>query len=84
MLGVRKRGKTGECAKLREKKKWWVFSSDSLFPARKWKVVTQGGARGIDHPMQKKTQVTDIIKPSSVSVGSLIPQQLNLDSPHPW
>ena len=38
------------------------FSSASLFPARKWEAVTQGGTRGIDHPMGRKTQGPGIVK----------------------
>ena len=48
--GVRRRGKTGKHRKVGEKKVMG-FSSASLFPERKWKAVTQGGTRGIDHPM---------------------------------
>ena len=38
------------------------FSSASLFPARRWEAVTQGGTRGIDHPIRRKTQGVGIMK----------------------
>ena len=44
------------------KKKVVGFSSASLFPARKRKVVTQGGIRGIGHPTRRRTQGSGIVK----------------------
>ena len=32
------------------------FRSVSLFPARKWGAVTQGGTRGIDHQTRREAQ----------------------------
>ena len=38
------------------------FGSAFLFPARKWEPVTQGGTRGIDHLMWRRTQGANIVK----------------------
>ena len=37
-------------------------SSASLFPVKKWEVVTQGGNRGINHLMWRRTQGASILK----------------------
>ena len=42
--------------KSRSKEKVVGFTSASLFPARKWKAVTQDGIKGIDYLMKKRTQ----------------------------
>ena len=41
--GVKRRGKTGNHGKIRSENKVVGFSSASLFLARKWETVTQGG-----------------------------------------
>ena len=50
----RRRRKIGKHGK-EGKRKWWVLIV-SLFPARKWEAVNQGGTRGKDHAMFRKTQ----------------------------
>ena len=37
-------------------KSFTLYSSASLFPARKWEAVTQGGTRGIHQPTWRKNQ----------------------------
>ena len=38
------------------------ISSESLFSTRKWEAVTQGGTRGIDHLMRRRSQGASIVK----------------------
>ena len=54
----RKDWKTG---KNRSEKKVVGYSSASLFLARKWETVTQGGTGGKDHLMWRKTYGASII-----------------------
>ena len=58
--GVSKRGKTRKHEKVGVKRKWWVLVS--LFPTKKREAVTQGGTRGIEHPMRRRTQGAGIVK----------------------
>ena len=60
-MGIRRKGKTGK-QKSRNKENVVGFRPASLFPSRKWEAVTQGGTRGIDHLMQKRTQEAGIMK----------------------
>ena len=47
--------------KNRSEEKGVGFSSPSLFPARKWKAVIQGGTREIDHLTWRRTQEAGIV-----------------------
>ena len=53
---IRRRGKTGKHGKVEG------FSSEYVFPIRKWEAVIQGGTRGIDHPTRRKTQGAGFVK----------------------
>ena len=46
----------------RSKEKMAGFSSASLFTVRKWEAITQGGTRGIDNLVQRRTQEASIAK----------------------
>ena len=61
--GIRRRRKR-KALKSRSEEKVLGFSSASLFPISiwKWEAVTQGGTRGIDYLMWKKTWGASIIK----------------------
>ena len=59
MLGVQEKRKTW---KIRSEEKVVGFSSASLFPARKWEAVSQGGTMAIDHLSWRRTQGVGIIK----------------------
>ena len=48
--------------KSRNEEKVVGFSSAFLFPGRKQEAVTQGGTRGIDHPIRRRTQGDGIVK----------------------
>ena len=60
-LGFRRRGKGRKHGKVEVKRKWWGFSSASLFLAWQRETVAQGGNRGINHPM-RRTQGAGIVK----------------------
>ena len=62
MLGGQKKRKARKTRKSMSEEKVVGFSSASLFPARKRDVITQGGDRGIDHSMRRKTQGDGTVK----------------------
>ena len=61
-LGGQEKRKDKKTWKSRNEEKVVGFSLVSLFPAKKREVVTQGGTRGIDHPMRRKIQGANIAK----------------------
>ena len=61
-MGVQDKRKDRKTRKSRSEEKVVSFSSASLFPAKKWEAVTQGGTREIDHLMRRRTQGASIVK----------------------
>ena len=50
----------GKHGKIVVKRKWWVLAQPSYCGERE--AVTQGGTRGIDHLMWRRTQGASIVK----------------------
>ena len=53
--GVKRRGKIVKHGKVEVKRKWWVFAQPP-YSLQGNRTCTQGGTRGIDHLMWRRTQ----------------------------
>ena len=67
MLGVQGKRKDIKTRKSRSGDKGVGFRSYSISPAKKLEVITQGGTRGMDHPMLRINKEAGIAKAGRTS-----------------